>query len=118
MGLKFRTVFAFGIALLVALISPASAGHGPLTGLLQESIASSLPPDAVRASLAGVGVTYGVGYIGEVYDTEEMGRTASGIINLYRGMTDDQIMDLLEKWRRRTSTGSYSQFTFIGVKDH
>lgn len=70
------TLVALLLMSMANLSAARAGGDGPVTGLPDESIASSLPPDRVRASLAGTGITYGVNYIGEFFDV-----TSGGLSN-------------------------------------
>lgn len=58
---------AAGCFLFAALPALADDANAPVTGLPEESIASSLPPDARRGALAQRGIVYGLNYIGEAF---------------------------------------------------
>lgn len=79
-----------GTVFLVACSIGAQADDGePITGVPEPSIASRLPFDAARASLAARGINYGVNYTGEVYGVKMDGASNKATYNgLVEGFVD------------------------------
>ncbi len=70
-----------GAVVTAGLTITARADHAPMTGMPEESIASSLPYDAARASLAVAGITYGLNYTGEYYNVVSGGLSRGSTFN-------------------------------------
>ena len=84
---------------VASLLSTTAAFAGedkPDTGVPENSIASSLPYDAARASLAAGGLKYGVNYTGEVYDVTSgglsRGATYNGLIEVYADVDLEKVV--------------------------
>ena len=106
-----RAVLTAGPMTLFALLMPvrgAEAGEesGAPTGIPDPSIATSLPahgdPTGLRKALAGVGITYGVNYTGDV-----LGNVSGGVRQSthYTGLAElytDVDFDKLSGWRGLT----------------
>ena len=91
-----RFLMVLGLVLSAGMLSPAHADHAPITGLPEESIASSLPYDAARASLCAAGITYGLNYTGEYYNVTSgglsRGSTFNGIVEAFTDLDLEKII--------------------------
>ena len=82
--------------------SSVRAEDEPVTGVPEDSIASTLPYDAARASLAASGISYSLNYVGEYYNVTSGGLSRGSTFNGLVDFATDVDLEKLVGWKGGT----------------
>ncbi len=103
-----RLIASIAIVALLAA-APARADDAPANGVPESSIAAGRS-DPGRAALAGIGISYGINYIGEFFDIARGGITRGTSLN---GHLDGEVDVNLEKFAGWTGATVHADVVFI-----